>query len=182
MLLTDSLSLLAIMAILTIIRKCGGKEFSEIIFFEVIRSWISITSFHPYKSPLERLVMVGFVCFCFLVNTIIQSRTTSILTRVSYYPDIDTIEQFYQSEQSLFTFRDKIEEINKIFNGNVYYSGISSRLQAVPDFVSNLEVLRDSLYQLDMEEMHMEPFIINHDRGVFLTRIRKYRKNGIQLA
>lgn len=166
------------MAIITIIRKFGGKEFSDVIFFEIFRSWISITSFRPYKSPLERLVMVGFVCFCFLVNTIIQSRTTSVLTHVSYYPDIDTMDQFYQSGQPLFTFRDKIEDINKIFNGSVYYSGILSRLQAVPDYVSNLEILRDAIYHLNMRELKMEPFIINHDRGVFLSRVRKYRKNG----
>lgn len=166
------------MVIITIIRKCGGKEFSDMICIEVLRGWISIASFRPYKSPLERLVMVGFVCFCLLVNTIIQSKTTSIFTRVSYYPDIDTIEEFYESGKYLYAFRDKIEEINKKFNGNIYYRGISSRLKVVPDFVSTIEVLRDNLYQLDIREINMQPFVLNYDRGVFVTRVRKYRKNG----
>lgn len=78
----------------------------------------------------------------------------------------------------VYGFRNQITEIKKKYNGSAY-SGILAQLTQLPDDVADLEISRDSVYYLVFEEHeYLKPFIVNHDRAVYITRVRRFRENG----
>lgn len=125
------------------------------------------------------MLLLGFLLYSFILNLFFQSKLTSFFSRKTYLQDIDTIEQLYRSGLDVFAFRNQITEIQKKYNGSAY-SGILAQLTQLPDDVADLEISRDSVYYLVFQDDtdYLKPFIVNHDRAVYISRVRKFRING----
>lgn len=167
------------MTVVLIIGRLTGEKlygFAEIMI-EAIR-FTCLSSFPKYPKPsLHNIILFGWIYYCFYINTFFQTQFTSILAKKSFSKDIDTIQEFYDSGQSAYAFSNQIEEIKKIYRGTIY-SDIADRLIPYPEIMILLEINRDIVYNISVEEAVLRPFIANHDRATFLSRSRTYRKNG----
>lgn len=150
------------------------------LIFEVLHQLVTNNFLTKPKIPAERVILLGWLIYCFLVTLFFQSKLTSFFSRKTYLQDIDTIEQLYRSGTDVFAFRNQIIEIQKKYTGTPY-SGVLAQLKQLPDDVASLEISRDSVYHLvflDDANDYLRPFIVNRDRAMYLSRVRKYRING----
>lgn len=159
-------------------RITGGKKYSCVeILTEIIRASF-LNNFKKYpKLSVHNLILFGWIHYCFFVNLFYQSQFTSILTKKSFAKDIDTIEELYNSGEEIYAFDNQIKEIEKIYSGT-NYSKIGERLRRLPEFTALWEANRDAVYKITISDYILKPFVTNHDRAVFVSRARAYRRNG----
>lgn len=146
---------------------------------EVVRM-LYLNNFAKYpKLTVHNLILFGFMYYYFCINMFMQSQYTSILMKRSFTKDIDTMQELYDTQQEIYAFQNQIKEIKKIYT-ETNYSDIVERFKPVPQSEDLHELKRNGSYMLSIyaEEDVLPAFVINHDRAVFLSRSRVYRKNG----
>lgn len=147
------------------------------IITETVRI-LFLNNFSKYpKLTIHNLVLFGLIHYCFYLNVFFQSQFASVLTKKSYYKDIDTIQELYESQQEIYAFVNQIDEIKKIY-GTTNYSDITNRFRPFPDFTDLWELNRDAVYKISVSTHTLRAFVTNYDRALFVSRSRVYRENG----
>lgn len=167
------------MALAIIIGRLTGERLYSFgqILTETFRISL-LNNFAKYpKLTIHNLIIFGIIHYYFYINMYFQSQYTSVLMKKIFMKDIDTIQELYDSQQEIYGFINQIEEIEKIYSGT-NYSDIVQRFRPIPQFGDLWELNRDAIYKFSVSEYILRAFIINHDRAVFLSRSRVYRKNG----
>lgn len=95
----------------------------------------------------------------------------------SYTKDIDTMQELYDTQQEIYAFQDQIAEIKKIYTES-NYSDIIQRFRPVPEYADLFEINRNATYMLSVYADVLRAFVVNHDKALFLSRSRVYRKDG----
>lgn len=166
------------MLVVVVGRITGQKRYSYgDIVSETIRSIVLNNFVKSPKISLHNTILFGLINYCFYVGLFYQSQLTSILTKKSFSKDIDTIQELYDSGQTIYAFANQIEEIKKIYNGTKY-SDIADHFSPFPEFTALWELKRDAIYKISVSEEFLEPIVTDHDRALFISRSRTYRNNG----
>lgn len=161
-------------AIWEVIRRLQKKPKS--ILFCILRIMITnATSWFP-DHTIERLLILGLIMFNFIMNVIVQSKATSILSSKVYDADIDTIEQLVDSNLKVYSFSNHMKAVHDKYYGTKY----DKFLEMLAPTVISEGTMDRTTYNLGMDSSRpvLLSFLSEYDIAVFFVRTRNYRRYG----
>ncbi|XP_015838793.2 uncharacterized protein LOC107398622 [Tribolium castaneum] len=173
--LNVTISLIVFLLVVTVRKLCKQRIIIKDVFFEVWSVLVINHVIHFPRHSLERLLIFGWILSCFVVNMFLQTKITSFLAIRLNHPDINTIEQLFESGLPLYSLPNYAEEVQKKYNGTQY----EKFTLALLPLASNEGLMDQMTYKADVSQL--PAFIIEHDIALFVSRCKNLRRNGAQM-
>lgn len=127
-----------------------------------------------FKVPFERILLMGWLIFCFISNMVAQSKITSILSSPKHGTEINTIDELYRYNYSIYVQPNHVTELIKQYKSTKY-----------ENLLNNFILDRNSIGQRILNEnitKYRIPFITENDIASFYIRSKKYyNKNNLPM-
>ncbi|XP_044263544.1 uncharacterized protein LOC123010591 [Tribolium madens] len=170
-----SMSLIIFLLIATIRKLYKKSIIIEDILFEVWSVLVINQVFHFSRNSLERLLIFDWILCGFLINMFVQTKITSFLAIRNNYPDINTIEQLFESGLPLYSLPNYAEEVQKKYTGT-QYEKFTQRLLPLASDEGSMDQMT---YRTNVSQI--PAFLIEHDIALFVSRCKNLRINGAQM-
>ncbi|CAH0555585.1 unnamed protein product [Brassicogethes aeneus] len=164
---------LAISLIIIVTTRKRSFLFIHNIIFDFYRILLTNISFNKLINQHQRIIVVSFMAYTYILSTIIQTKLTSVFSIKPQSTDINTMEELSRHLMPIYTYKPYLDEIKK-YNE----SSLSSIIDQIRIYENDkLSGTIDDIYYYfnNFAEMYS---LDDYDSALYVQRSRRNFVNG----